>query len=42
MEYLILVGAVAVTVLLLMGIVICFMHWQEKKEDRKTQLNIDF
>lgn len=42
MEYLVLVGAVAVTVLLLMGMVILVMHWQEKKEDRKTALNIDF
>ena len=42
MEYLVLVAVAAVVFLTIMGSVILCMHLQEKKEDKKTQLNIDF
>jgi integrin alpha FG-GAP repeat containing protein 1 len=42
MEYLVLVTVAAVVVLTFLGIAIICMHLQEKREDKKTQLNIDF
>ena len=42
MEYLVLVAVAAVVFLTIMGGVIICMHLQEKREDKKTQLNIDF
>ena len=42
MEYLIVIVFAASAVLVVSGIVIILMHWQEKKEDNKNRLQIDF
>ena len=42
MSYLVLVVLAAVSVLLISGVVIIILHWQEKKEDKKSRLQIEF
>lgn len=42
MEYLIVIVFAASAVLVVSGAVIILMHWQEKKEDNKNRLQIDF
>lgn len=42
MEYLIVIVFAASAVLVVSGVIIVIMHWQEKKEDNKNRLQIDF